>query len=91
MSAADDLYKVHLIVSLSERVFEETYSKCQEQLPRLYNQRQLLLANRQKRLAREARQREELRELYLSLGLVQPVENVMHYSTNRDWSRRVPD
>jgi hypothetical protein len=74
MSASDDLCNVHLIVSLSERVFEETCSRCQEQLPRLYNQRQLLLANRQKRLAREAKQRDELTKLYRSLGLVQPGE-----------------
>ena len=74
MSASHDLCNVHLIVNQSERVVEETRSKCQEQVPRLYNQRQLLLANRHKRLAREAKQRDELRELYRSLGLVQPVE-----------------
>ena len=70
-----NLQQVDLIVSLSQRAAEEASSKCQKQLPHLYNQRRTLLANRKKRLAFEARQKDELRKLYRSLGLVQPVED----------------
>lgn len=74
MSTSYDLPTVNLLISLSMVAVEENCARCQDQLPRLYNQRQLLLANRTKRLAWEAKQRDELRELYSSLGLVQPVE-----------------
>lgn len=73
MSDSYDLQTVNLIVDHSQRAAQEASFKCQEQLPRLYNQRQKLLAGREKRLAQEAKQNDELRELYRSLGLVQPV------------------
>ena len=75
MLASYDPQNVNLIVNASKRAHEEACSKCLEQLPRLYNQRQALLANREKRRAFEAKQRDDLRELYTSLGLVQPVED----------------
>lgn len=74
MLVSCDLQTINLLVSLSKRTVEETCLKCEEQLPRLYNQRRALVAKRKKLLARKAKQNEELRELYRSLGLVQPVE-----------------
>jgi hypothetical protein len=74
MSTPFDLHTIDLLVSLSHRAAEEIWFNCQDQRLRLYNQRQTLLANRKKRLAREARQNQELRELYSSLGLVKPVD-----------------
>lgn len=74
MSSAYDLHTVQSIVSLSLRFVEEIRSKCLDQRLRLNNQRMRLCANRTKRLAREAKQEDELRELYTSLGLVKRVE-----------------
>jgi hypothetical protein len=74
MSVSFDLRTTHAIVSLSERFFEEIRSKCQVQRLHLHNQRQILFANRTKRLAREAIQKDKLRELYSSLGLAELVE-----------------
>jgi len=71
MSASHDLQTVNSLISLSMYAVEETRSRCQAQLPRLYNQR---LALNAKRLAREAKQKDELRELYSSLRLVTPVD-----------------
>lgn len=74
MSALHDLQTIKSLISLSNRAVLETCARCQDQLPRLYNQRQALVANRTKRLAREAKQNEELRELYRSLGQLKPGE-----------------
>jgi hypothetical protein len=70
MSASYNLHTGHLIVSLSLGVVEEIRSKCQDQRLRLHNQREGMRANRTKRLERQARQKEELRKLSSSLGLV---------------------
>jgi hypothetical protein len=72
--SAFNLHTIDLMVSLSKLAVEESHSKCRQQLQCLYNQRQTLLINRKKRLAREASQNEELRALYSSLGLIERVE-----------------
>lgn len=72
MSTSHDLLTVNVLVNLSLLAVAETRARCQDQLPRLHNQRQVLRANRTKRLAWEAKYRGELRELYSSLGLVPP-------------------
>ena len=69
MSDANDLPTIHMMVSMSRLAVEESSSRCQYQFVRLYNQRQELRARRMKRLARQARQNEELKALYISLGL----------------------
>ena len=74
MSTSYDLDTVQLLVNLSLRFVDEIRSKCKDQRLRLNNQRNRLQANRTKRLAREAKQKEELRELYISLGLGKRVE-----------------
>ena len=74
MSASYNLHTVHLIVSMSLGIVEKIRSKCLDQRLRLHNQREGIRANRTKRLERQARQKEELRELYSSLGLVERVE-----------------
>jgi hypothetical protein len=74
MSTSHDLPTVDLLVSLSMLAVEETRARCLDQLPRLHRQRQVLRANRTRRLAWEAKQRDELRELYNSLGPATPVE-----------------
>jgi hypothetical protein len=75
MSTSIDPLTVDSLVSQSMLAVEETRARCQDQLPRLYNQRQVLHANRTRRLAWEAKHLEELRELYRSLGLVQPLDS----------------
>ena len=74
MSASYDLQTINSLINLSIRAVEETCSKCQEQLPRLYNQRQALLAKRMKQRARQEQQKRKLEKLCSSLGLVTPVE-----------------
>lgn len=69
MSGPNDLTAIYITISMSRLAVEEAHSKCQSQFVRLYNQRQTLRANRVKRLARQAKQKEELRALYSSLGL----------------------
>jgi hypothetical protein len=70
MSTSYDLPTITLLVSLSMLAVEETRARCQDQLPRLYNQREVLRANRRRRLEWQAKQRDELRELYTSPGLL---------------------
>ena len=74
MSASYDLHTGQLIVSLSLGIVEEVRSNCMDQRLRLHNQREGIRANRTRRLERQARQKEELRELYSFLELVEPVE-----------------
>ena len=74
MSTSQDLPTIDLLVSLSMLAVEETRVRCRDQLAHLHDQRQVLGANRTRRLAWEAKQRDELRELYNSLGLATPVE-----------------
>lgn len=74
MSTSSDLHTVESIVNLSLSFVEEIRSRCQNQQLRLNNQRKNLRANRTKRLVRQAKQENELRELCSSLGLGKPVE-----------------
>lgn len=70
MSDPNDLPAVYMMVSMSMLAVEETCSKCQDQFVRLVNQRQALRARRMKGFARQAKQDEELKALYCSLGLI---------------------